>query len=202
MFVERSATETVRCFGCPASLAAGQSGCDASRVSERSSLVEETGPERARLKQRVAEAYASLASLSTETAEGVQAFQSRVAGALDELRLALGKTCGDIWCDWNPPGEIRLQIGVASSGYPPAGAHVQGAKLVLKRHGLLDASDFVEVSTSMADLVADLARVSAVLGDSGVFARASLRTESQSRGQFHEGNVRTSGACGSKPFAG
>lgn len=71
-------------------------------------MVEETGPERARVKRRVVEAYASLAGPSTEVAEGVQAFQSRVAGALDELRLALGKTCGDMWCDWGPAGDIRL----------------------------------------------------------------------------------------------
>jgi hypothetical protein len=178
-------------LGCPASLAAGQSGCDASSLSERWSWLRTIGPRRASVEQRVAEAYASLARLPVETAEAVVAFQSRVAGVLDEVRSAVGERCGDIWCDWNPPGEPRLKVGVAASGYPPAGAHVQAAKLVLKRRALLDASDFVEVSTSMADLVADLARVSAVLGDSGVFASASLRTESQSRGQIHLGNVRT-----------
>jgi hypothetical protein len=168
------------------------SGCNAWGVSEKFSSVEENEAEQATVEQRVAEAYSSLGRLSLDAACGVQAFQARVVGALDELRSALREAYGEIWCDWNPPaGEIRLKVGVAGAGDPPADALVQAAKLVLKRHELLEASDFVEVSIGITDRLADLARVSAVLGDSGTFARATLRTDSESRGQFHPGNVRT-----------
>jgi hypothetical protein len=159
-------------------------------VSESAYWIFGDGLTRPDAERRMAEAYVSGWGLSPEAAHEVQAFQSRAADAVDELRSALGDTSGDIWCYLDPDHRARLMIAVAASGNPPAGARVLAAKLVLKRHGLLDAAEFVPAPTSFAELVDDLARVSAILGDSGFFAWATLRSGAK-RGQLLSNNVRT-----------
>ena len=166
-------------------------GCDALAVSESVDWLYGEGLKRADVERRVVEAYMWRGWMSPEAARDVQAFQSRAADALDEVRSVLGNSCGDIWCYLDPDARVGLKIGVVASGDPPAGARVLNAKAVLKRHGLVDASEFVTASTSIAELVDDLARVSAVLGDSGGFARVTLRTGAK-RGQLLSGNLRTS----------
>jgi hypothetical protein len=116
--------------------------------------------------------------LPVEVARQRLAFRARAVSAFEELRAALGGACGELWFrDW------RLQVGVSASGDPPVGAHVQAAKLVLERHGLLEQSDFVVGGASTAQMLAASDRVAAMLVG-WLFARVALRSP-----HFAQGNT-------------
>jgi hypothetical protein len=105
------------------------------------------------------------------------AFQKLSAAAFSELRSALGDGAGELWLIPGLDERLRLQVGVAGAGDPPAGPSVLAAKLVLDSHGLADRADLVAVRRSTAEFERAFDRVSAVLGGMGAFARVSLRSQ-------------------------
>jgi hypothetical protein len=127
------------------------------------------------MRSYVVAVYASWNRISWADAVAALDFRSRALGAFDELRAALGESCGEFWFFHDRGREARLQIGVAGSGDPPAGPQVQAAKLVLKRHDLLDRSDFVLAGASTEEMLAAFIGVSAML-EGYPFARVALHS--------------------------
>ena len=74
---------------------------------------------------------ASFMRLSVDAARELLEFRARAVLTFEVLRAALGDACGEFWFL-----DRRLQVGVAASGDPPAGVHVEAAKQVLERYRL------------------------------------------------------------------
>jgi hypothetical protein len=132
------------------------------------------------LKTETVELVASIMRLSVDAARELLGFRAQVVLTFEELRAALGDACGEFWFL-----DRRLQVGVAGSGDPPAGAHVDAARHVLERHGLLAQSDLVAAGPSSAEMLAAADRVASML-TGWHFARVALRNPEFNPHNLHE----------------
>ena len=101
-------------------------------------------------------------------------FQSEAHEVLDEIELALGHACAEIWFHGDQNGR-RLKVAVASCGDPPCGPRVEAANRILAGRGLLERVDFLFMSLSKDELDAAVQRVPEALSPLGWQAHASRR---------------------------